>query len=163
MQYISSFISYVIILLITLALVAINAVPGQNYQSPSFHLLFLFCLVLHMVSYSRSFLRKSERANLCHQVVKLTLSLDGNTPPAKTTITTDVDYQKRALIRAIIVYAIALPLMYFGFNRLLSKSEQQQQQLSSSSSAASQLPQFTSKSIPAGLRGQNSPRCLMLK
>ena len=66
-----------------------------------------------------------------------------------STITTEVDYKKRALLRAIIVSAIALPIMYFGLNRLFSHQEQTQQ-LPISSSSLSQNSQFKAKSRPPG-------------
>ena len=43
-----------------------------------------------------------------------------------TSIDDQIDYKKRALIRSLVVSAIALPLMYLGLNRLFSQSEQTQ-------------------------------------
>jgi DMSO/TMAO reductase YedYZ molybdopterin-dependent catalytic subunit len=64
----------------------------------------------------------------------------------------DIDYRKRSLLRALAVSAIALPIMYFGLNRLFSNSEQtsQQQQLSGSQSLISQSLQSGSRSRPPG-------------
>ncbi|HEY0580452.1 MAG TPA: molybdopterin-dependent oxidoreductase, partial [Candidatus Nitrosocosmicus sp.] len=56
-------------------------------------------------------------------------------------------YKKRALLRALVVSIIALPLMYFGFNRLFSKADQEQQL---SSSLFPQNSQFKSKTRPTG-------------
>jgi DMSO/TMAO reductase YedYZ molybdopterin-dependent catalytic subunit len=71
----------------------------------------------------------------------------------KTAITAEVDYKKRALLRAILVSVIALPIMYFGLNRLFSGSGQQQQQQIPSSSSISQIPQLKSRPIPPGFEG----------
>ncbi|MEJ7641624.1 MAG: molybdopterin-dependent oxidoreductase [Candidatus Nitrosocosmicus sp.] len=70
-----------------------------------------------------------------------------------TAITAEVDYKKRALLRAILVSAVALPLMYFGLNRIFSGSGQQQQQQIPSSSSVSQIPQLKSRTIPPGFEG----------
>jgi DMSO/TMAO reductase YedYZ molybdopterin-dependent catalytic subunit len=151
----SSFVSYVLILIITLILVAVSAVPDQSLSIP---IVSLATLILPSFAYGFIFpfffekIRKGK--SLSSGVETQFQNLDGNTPPSKTTKANYVDYQKRALIRAIIVSAIALPLVYLGFNRLLSKSGQPQQQMSSSSaSSASQIPQLMSKSIPAGFEG----------
>ena len=62
---------------------------------------------------------------------------------------TEIDYKKRALLRALVVSVIALPIMYFGLNRLFSHPEQLQQ-LSTTSSSSLQNSQFKPKSRPPG-------------
>ena len=62
--------------------------------------------------------------------------------------TTNIDYNKRDMIRALIISVIAIPLVYFGFNRLISGSEQQQQQPRALDQSIQQFLQ--SKSKPPG-------------
>ncbi len=62
--------------------------------------------------------------------------------------TSDIDYNKRDMIRALIISVIAIPLVYFGFNRLISGSEQQQQQPRALDQSIQQFLQ--SKSKPPG-------------
>ncbi len=64
-----------------------------------------------------------------------------------STTTTEIDFKKRALLRSLVIFAIALPIMYFGLNRLFSH---QQQQLSGTSSSSLQNKQFMPKSRPTG-------------
>ena len=63
--------------------------------------------------------------------------------------TVNIDYSKRDMIRALIISVIAIPLVYFGFTRLISGSAQQQQQQPRALDASIQ--EFLqSKSKPAG-------------
>ena len=143
----SSFISYVILLIILFILITINTTPGQKTSIPLIPLGML--LLPHLVYgfifafFFEKIRRKSfSDRNKIHDNDKIVL-------PAKTKIITDIDYKKRSLLRALVVSIIALPLMYFGFNRLFSQTDQQQQ-LSSSSSSLPQNSQFKSKSRPVG-------------
>ena len=72
----------------------------------------------------------------------------GSEPSIMKNTGEEIDYKKRSLIRSLAVSAIALPLMYFGLNRLFSLSEQtqQQQQLVESSANLKYIP----KSRPPG-------------
>ncbi len=153
----SSIISYVIFLVITVTLLMINTLPGQNISIQPISLAFL---LLPHVAYGfifSSFFEKlrKDKDSLCSIAEQKTAEND-NFPKYKqnAAITAEVDYKKRALLRAILVSAVALPLMYFGLNRIFSSSgQQQQQQQISSSSSMSQIPQLKSRPIPQGFEG----------
>jgi amino acid transporter len=152
----SSIISYAIFLVITVVLIMVNTLPGQSISIQSISLAFL---VLPHVAYGfifSSFFEKlrKDKNSLSSVAGRKTLGNDELTKKQqKTSITTEVDYKKRALLRAILVSVVALPLMYFGLNRIFSGSGQQQQQIPSSSSSISQIPQLKSRSIPPGFEG----------
>src|SRR5918998_359684 len=152
----SSIVSYAIFLVITVILIMINTLPGQNISIQPISLAFL---ILPNVAYGFIFssffekLRKDKRS-LSSAAERKTQENDNLTKKQqKTAITAEVDYKKRALLRAILVSVIALPIMYFGLNRLFSGSGQQQQQQIPSSSSISQIPQLKSRPIPPGFEG----------
>ncbi len=151
----SSIVSYVILLVITVILIMVNTLPGQNI---SIQPVSLALLLLPHVAYGfifSSFFEKlrKDKYSLPSVAEQKTPENDSLTQKKqKTAITAEVDYKKRALLRAILVSAIALPLMYFGLNRIFSSSGQQQQ-IPSSSSSISQIPQLRSRPIPQGFEG----------
>ena len=72
-------------------------------------------------------------------------------PEMKSTSTkSQTDYKKRALIRSIVVSAVAIHLMYFGFFRLFSHPLQQQQGSSRTTLANTKNIQYRPKSRPPG-------------
>lgn len=148
----SSFISYIILLGVIVSFIIINTAPGQQVLIPSFSLLILL-LISHLAYgfiFSFIFQRLGKNNSLLAIGQKQVKTNDGM--PIKTPLpskTAEIDYNKRALLRAIGVSAIALPIMYFGFNRLFSHPLQQGQ-LSSSSSSILQNSQFIAKSRPRG-------------
>jgi DMSO/TMAO reductase YedYZ molybdopterin-dependent catalytic subunit len=142
----SSFVSYALLLIVFFILIIINNTPGQRISIP---LIPLIILILPHLAYGFIFAFFFEKIR-----GKSLLSDEGKfhdhnkiISPTKTKITTDTDYKKRALLRALVVSIIALPLMYFGFNRLFSKADQEQQL---SSSLLPQNSQFKSKTRPTG-------------
>ncbi len=147
----SSFISYIILLGVIVSFIIINTAPGQQVLIPSFSLLIL--LIPHLVyGFIFSFIFQRLRKNnslspIGQKQVKTSEGMSIKTPSSLNTA--EIDYNKRALLRAIVVSAIALPIMYFGFNRLFSHPLQQQLS-SSSSSILPQNSQFISKSRPKG-------------
>lgn len=153
----SSIVSYAIFLVITVVLIMINTLPGQNISIPPISLAFL---ILPHVAYGfifSSFFEKlrKDKKSLSSVDERKTQEIDKLTKrQQKTSIAAEVDYRKRALLRAILVSVVALPLMYFGLNRIFSGSgQQQQQQIPSSPSSISQLPQLKSRPIPPGFEG----------
>jgi DMSO/TMAO reductase YedYZ molybdopterin-dependent catalytic subunit/uncharacterized membrane protein len=152
----STIVSNVIFLVITVVLLMVNTLPGQNISIQPISLAFL---ILPHVAYGflfSSFFEKlrKDKSSLSSIAEPKTLENDKLTKrQQKTAITAEVDYKKRALLRAILVSAVALPLMYFGLNRIFSGSGQQQQQIPPSSSSISQLPQLRSRPIPQGFEG----------
>ncbi len=151
----SSIVSYAILLVITLVLIMVNTLPGQNISIPPIWLAFL---ILPHVAYGfifSSFFEKlrKDKTSLSSIAERKTQENDKLTKrQQKTAITAEVDYKKRALLRAILVSVIAMPLIYFGLNRIFSGSGQQQQ-IPSSPSSISQLPQLKSRPIPQGFEG----------
>ncbi len=151
----SSIVSYAVFLVITVILIMVNTLPGQNISIQPISLAFL---LLPHVAYGFIFsaffekLRK-DKNTLSSIAERKTQENDNLTKKQqKTAITAEVDYKKRALLRAILVSVIAMPLMYFGLNRIFSGSGQQQQQIPSSSSI-SQIPQLKPRTIPQGFEG----------
>ena len=151
----SSIISYAIFLVITVVLLMVNTLPGQNISIPPISLAFL---ILPHVAYGfifSSFFEKlrKDKNSLSSLAERKTQENDKLTKrQQKATITAEVDYKKRALLRAILVTAVALPLMYLGLNRIFSGSGQQQL-IPPSSSSVSQIPQLKSRPIPQGFEG----------
>jgi DMSO/TMAO reductase YedYZ molybdopterin-dependent catalytic subunit len=160
----SSFVSYIILLVVSLSFIILNTVPGQKLSFPVLslsmliipHLLFGF---IYSFCFERIRNRKSSRYDvgqnqdkIANDISKESQSNLTSKPSIMKNVGEDIDYRKRALLRALVVSAIALPIMYFGLNRLFSHSEQtpQQQQLSGSPSLASQSLQSRSKSRPPG-------------
>ncbi len=152
----SSIVSYAIFLVIAVVLIMINTLPGQNISIPPISLAFL---ILPHVAYGFIFpsffekLRKDKNSLSSIDVRKTPENGSLTKKQQKTAITAEVDYKKRALLRAILVSVVALPLMYFGLNRIFSGSGQQQQQQIPSSSSISQIPQLKSRPIPRGFEG----------
>jgi len=151
----SSIVSYAVFLVITVILIMVNTLPGQNISIQPISLAFL---LLPHVAYGfifSSFFEKlrKDKNTLSSIAERKTQENDNLTKKQqKTAITAEVDYKKRALLRAILVSVIAMPLMYFGLNRIFSGSGQQQQQIPSSSSI-SQIPQLKPRTIPQGFEG----------
>jgi len=121
---ISSLISYSILIVIVVIFVLLSTVPGQPVLIPYSS---VAKLVLPNIGFGLVFsllLRKgNEKSNLIKPVrnegEERNISKDNeNQQPT-------IDYNKRNMIRALIISAIALPLIYFGFNRILHSTEQQ--------------------------------------
>jgi DMSO/TMAO reductase YedYZ molybdopterin-dependent catalytic subunit len=145
----SSFVSYIILLIITVSFIIINTVPGQKLLISPVQLAILF--VPHLVYgfiFSFFFERISkDKSSFPPTSEQKPQTIDHVAKEPMSTTTTEIDYKKRALLRSLVVFAIALPIMYFGLNRLFSH---QQQQLSGTPSSSSQNTQFTPKSRPTG-------------
>jgi DMSO/TMAO reductase YedYZ molybdopterin-dependent catalytic subunit len=118
----SSLISYTILIVIVVIFVTLSTVPGQPVLIP-YRSVAKF--VLPNIGFGLVFsllLRKgNEKSNLIKPVRNegegRDISKDNEDQP--------IDYNKRNMIRALIISAIALPLIYFGFNRILHSTEQQ--------------------------------------
>jgi hypothetical protein len=158
----SSFVSYVILLVLSLTFIILNSVPGQKLLIPVLPLsLLLIPHILYGFLYAFCFERikskKSsgfavgQRQNWANNDILKESKLDlTSNPPSMVNEGEEVDYKKRALLRALAMSAIALPIMYFGLNRLFSHSEKSQQLLSGSPSLVSQNLQNGVKSRPKG-------------
>ena len=139
----STFISYIILIVLTIIFLVLSATPGQSISIPvkSF-VLFLLPSAVYGLIFAFLFGNKNKKIDL----VETRSNVDGVIN--KSSKTADIDYSKRDMIRALIISVIAIPLVYFGFNRLISGSEQQQQQPRALDQSIQQFLQ--SKSKPPG-------------
>lgn len=142
----STFISYVILIAITIIFMVLSTTPGQSISIPviSF-VLFLLPSAVYGLIFAYLFGNKSKRIDPIE-----THSEVGNVIN-KSSKTTDIDYNKRDMIRALIISVIAIPLVYFGFTRLISGSAQQLQQTQQPRALDASIQEFLqSKSKPPG-------------
>ncbi len=130
----SSVVAYVILLIVTISLVTIT--ETRTHTQPTSIIRLVLSLILPQIAFGftlSSFYEKILRPSRKPVVEK----------PSEAT--TEIDYKKRALLRAAIASAVALPILYLGLNRLFSTQEVQLP----SSSSLSLLP-LQSKSKPLG-------------
>jgi DMSO/TMAO reductase YedYZ molybdopterin-dependent catalytic subunit len=130
----SSVLAYFILLIVTISIVTIT--EFRTHTQPTSILRLVLFLILPQIAFGftqSSFYEKIRRPSGKPIVKK----------PSETT--TEIDYKKRALLRAAIASAVALPILYLGLNRLFSTQEVQLP----SSSSLSLLP-LQSKSKPLG-------------
>jgi len=130
----SSVVAYVILLIVTISLVTIT--EARTHTQPTSIIRLVLSLILPQIAFGftlSSFYEKIRRPSRKPVVEK----------PSETT--TEIDYKKRALLRAAIASAVALPILYLGLNRLFPTQEVQPP----SSSSLSLLP-LQSKSKPLG-------------
>ena len=130
----SSVVAYVIFLIVTISLVTIT--EARTHTQPTSIIRLVLSLILPQIAFGftlSSFYEKIRRPSRKPVVEK----------PSETT--TQIDYKKRALLRAAIALAVALPILYLGLNRLFPTQEVQPP----SSSSLSLLP-LQSKSKPLG-------------
>ncbi|TVP40429.1 molybdopterin-dependent oxidoreductase [Candidatus Nitrosocosmicus arcticus] len=144
---ISTFVSYIILIAITIIFLVLSTTPGQSISIPvkSF-VLFLLPSAVYGLIFAFLFGNKNKRIDLVetHSDIVEAEKIINKSSKA----TTNIDYNKRDMIRALIISVIAIPLVYFGFNRLISGSEQQQQQPRALDQSIQQFLQ--SKSKPPG-------------
>jgi DMSO/TMAO reductase YedYZ molybdopterin-dependent catalytic subunit len=130
----SSVVAYIILLIVTISLVTIT--ETRTHTQPTSVIRLVLSLILPQIAFGftlSSFYEKIRRPSRKPVVEK----------PSETT--TEIDYKKRALLRAAIASAVALPILYLGLNRLFPTQEVQLP----SSSSLSLLP-LQSKSKPLG-------------
>jgi DMSO/TMAO reductase YedYZ molybdopterin-dependent catalytic subunit len=130
----SSVVAYVILLIMTISLVIITETRTHTQSTSVIRL--VLSLILPQIAFGftlSSFYEKVLRPSRKPVVEK----------PSEAP--TEIDYKKRALLRAAIASAVALPILYLGLNRLFSTQEVQLP----SSSSLSLLP-LQSKSKPLG-------------
>ena len=129
----SSVVAYVILLIVTISLVTIT--EARTHTQPTSIIRLVLSLILPQIAFGftlSSFYEKIRRPSRKPVVEK----------PSETT--TEIDYKKRALLRAAIASAVALPILYLGLNRLFPTQEVQLP----SSSSLSLLPlQSKSKAL----------------
>ncbi|HET6590113.1 MAG TPA: molybdopterin-dependent oxidoreductase [Candidatus Nitrosocosmicus sp.] len=148
----STLIPYIFMLAIAVILLIISTTPGQSILYPTVKSIALF-LLPHMI-FGLVFvllLGNKGRRGVVSQLQSKEYDL---TPPDKKPTPTipirDTDYNKRDMIKALLISVVAIPLIYLGFNRLISGSEQKTQPSASSSSNTVIRQILQSKSKPAG-------------
>ena len=146
----SSLVSYIILVIFTVSFIIINTVPGQKLLIPPVQLAILF--VPHLVYgfiFSFFFERISDgKSSFASAPGQKPQTIDHIAKEPVSTSSTEIDFKKRSLLRALVVSVIALPIMYFGLNRLFSHTEQQLSTVSSS--PLSQNTQLKPKLRPTG-------------
>jgi len=122
----ASVISYIIQIVLVIVFMVISTIPGQATPVPTFQLLGLFILpnivfgVIFAFLYGNKYVKNKKFADQ-----SISVSSDDQKQNDKISITADIDYAKRDAIRALLISIIAIPLVYIGFNRLISSSNQQ--------------------------------------
>jgi DMSO/TMAO reductase YedYZ molybdopterin-dependent catalytic subunit len=110
----SSVVAYVILLIVTISLVTIT--EARTHTQPTSIIRLVLSLILPQIAFGftlSSFYEKVRRPSRKPVVEK----------PSETP--TEIDYKRRALLRAAIASAVALPILYLGLNRLFSTQEVQ--------------------------------------
>jgi DMSO/TMAO reductase YedYZ molybdopterin-dependent catalytic subunit len=110
----SSVVAYVILLIVTISLVTIT--EARTHTQPTSIIRLVLSLILPQIAFGftlSSFYEKVRRSSRKPVVEK-----PSGTP-------TEIDYKRRALLRAAIASAVALPILYLGLNRLFSTQEVQ--------------------------------------
>jgi hypothetical protein len=110
----SSVVAYIILLIVTISLVTIT--EARTHTQPTSIIRLVLSLILPQIAFGftlSSFYEKVRRSSRKPVVEK----------PSETP--TEIDYKRRALLRAAIASAVALPILYLGLNRLFSTQEVQ--------------------------------------
>lgn len=142
----STFISYLILIVLTIIFLVLSTIPGQSISIPvNSFVLFLLPSAVYGLIFAFLFGSKNKKMDL----VETRASSYNDGVINKSNENANIDYNKRDMIRALIISVIAIPLVYFGFTRLISGSAQQQQQQPRVLDAS--IKEFLqSKSKPAG-------------
>ncbi|CAN5859569.1 hypothetical protein BH23THE1_BH23THE1_19730 [soil metagenome] len=121
----STVISYVILIVITLTFIIVSTIPGQPISIPVQSIaLFLIPSIAYGLLFAFLHGKKGKKTEPNEPHSGIDEKIDTVKIQSKTT---EIDYNKRDMIRALIISVIAIPLLYMGFNRLISGSGQQQQ------------------------------------
>jgi DMSO/TMAO reductase YedYZ molybdopterin-dependent catalytic subunit len=145
----STFISYIILIVLTIIFISFSTTPGQSVSVPIISIVFfllpsiVYGLIFAFLFGNKNRSIMTDRVESSSDIVESEKIINKSNKA-----TTNIDYNKRDMIRALIISVIAIPLVYFGFNRLISGSEQQQQQPRALDQSIQQFLQ--SKSKPPG-------------
>ncbi len=145
----STFISYIILIVLTIIFISLSTTPGQSVSVPIISIVFfllpsiVYGLIFAFLFGNKNRSIMTDRVEPSSDIVESEKIINKSNKA-----TTNIDYNKRDMIRALIISVIAIPLVYFGFNRLISGSEQQQQQPRALDQSIQQFLQ--SKSKPPG-------------
>jgi len=130
----SSLVAYIVLLIAAISLITVTEVRTHT-QSVSTIYLFI-SLIAPQIAFGFTLSSFSERISRPSKKPAMEKPSDA---------TTNIDYKKRALLRAAVSSVVALPILYLGLNRLFLKSEVQ---IPSSASPSLLPPQSRSK--PSG-------------
>lgn len=130
----SSLVAYIVLLIAAISLITVTEVRTHT-QSVSTIYLFI-SLIAPQIVFGFTLSSFSERIRRPSKKPAMEKPSDA---------TTNIDYKKRALLRAAVASLVALPILYLGLNRLFLKSEVQ---IPSSASPSLLPPQSRSK--PSG-------------
>ena len=115
----STFISYSILIAIALISITLGTIPGQSISIPVQSIvLFLLPSIAYGLIFVFLFGKKHEKTD----PVEPSQKIDEGQIINKSSKIGDIDHNKRDMIRALIISVIAIPLVYFGFNRLITGS-----------------------------------------
>jgi DMSO/TMAO reductase YedYZ molybdopterin-dependent catalytic subunit len=143
----SIFISYLILIVLTIIFLVLSTIPGQSISIPvNSFVLFLLPSAVYGLIFAFLFGNKNKKIDL----VETPASSYNEDVINKSNVNTNIDYNKRDMIRALLISVIAIPLVYFGLTRLISGSEQQGQQQQPRALDASIQEFLQSKSKPPG-------------
>jgi DMSO/TMAO reductase YedYZ molybdopterin-dependent catalytic subunit len=143
----STFISYLILIVLTIIFLVLSTTPGQSISIPvNSFVLFLLPSAVYGLIFAFLFGNKNKKIDL----VEIRSSSYNKGVVNKSNENANIDYNKRDMIRALMISVVAIPLVYFGFTRLISGSEQQGQQQQSRALDASIQEFVQSKSKPPG-------------
>jgi DMSO/TMAO reductase YedYZ molybdopterin-dependent catalytic subunit/uncharacterized Tic20 family protein len=110
----SSVVAYVILLIVTISLVTIT--EARTHTQPTSIIRLVLSLILPQIAFGFTLSSFYEKVRLPSR--KPAVEKASGTP-------TEIDYKRRALLRAAIASAVALPILYLGLNRLFSTQEVQ--------------------------------------
>lgn len=143
----STFISYLILIVLTIIFLVLSTTPGQSISIPvNSFVLFLLPSAVYGLIFAFLFGNKNKKIDL----VEIRSSSYNKGVINKSNENANIDYNKRDMIRALIISVVAIPLVYFGFTRLISGSEPQGQQQQPRALDASIQEFLQSKSKPPG-------------
>ena len=109
--YLHSFLT-IILIVITIILLVLSTTPGQSVSIPvqSF-VLFLLPSAVYGLIFAFLFGNKNKKIDL----VEIRSNSENKSVIDNSNKTVNIDYNKRDMIRALIISVIAIPLVYFGF------------------------------------------------
>lgn len=135
----SVMIPYWILAIIAISFITLSTIPGQPVIIP---LMPMTIFILPNIGFGLIFLyivgKRDVKSDYKDAISKY------ENPLSEKRSDSEIDYDRRNLIKALAVSAIAIPLIYFGFSRLFGKSEQQlslQQQIEQGKSLEQQQEQ----------------------
>jgi hypothetical protein len=146
-------IPYIIQVILVIVFIVISTIPGQSTILPSLQSLGLFLLPNLVFGLIFAFLYGNKYVDNKKFTDHSISLLDADQKQKNNSSSSaDIDYAKRDAIRALVISIIAIPLVYFGFSRLISGSNQQTSPSPSTSRTFNEpIRQFLqSRSKPAG-------------